>query len=172
MVALLGVRLTPCQVSILRLLPAPPLLSDEELAAFLGLQRKSARCSLYALHRCGCLEPIPTDAGKRWRLCERGLRLMAAASHMSVRTMMTRPDDEADGKTSTMVQRGETWLLRHIQHTAGIYSFFASLAQAAMQQPQRELCWLETCASCERRYHAPHHCHNLRPTPLPQSTPG
>jgi hypothetical protein len=145
---------------------------DEELAAFLGLQRKSARCSLYALHRCGCLEPTPTDAGKRWRLCERGLRLLAAASHLSVRTMMTRPDDEADGKTSTMVQRGATWLLQHIQHTAGIYSFFASLAQAAMQQPERELCWWETGASCERRYQVHEQWHNLRPDALAEYRAG
>jgi len=36
-IALLGLRLTPCQWSILRLLLAHPLLSDEELAAFLQL---------------------------------------------------------------------------------------------------------------------------------------
>src|SRR5258708_27387269 len=72
MVALLGVRLTPCQWSILRLLLAHPLLSDEELAAFLDLQRKSPRCSLYALHRCGCLEPVPTAARKRLGLFHRG----------------------------------------------------------------------------------------------------
>ena len=172
MVAILGLHLTPCQLGILRLLLAHPLLSDEELAAFLGLQRKSARCSLYALHRCSCLEPIPTDAGKRWRPCERGLRLMAAASHMSVRTMMTRPADEADGKTSTMVQRGETWLLQHIQHTAGIYSFFASLAQAAMQQAEREICWWETGASCERRYQVHEQWHNLRPDALAEYRAG
>ena len=78
------------------MLLAHPLLSDEELEAFLGLQRKSVRCALYALHRYGCLEPIPTDAGRRWRFCERGLRLLAAASHMSVCNMTTRPGDEAD----------------------------------------------------------------------------
>jgi hypothetical protein len=43
-VSLLGLRLTPCQWSILNLLQAHPLLSDEDLAAFLGLQRKSVRC--------------------------------------------------------------------------------------------------------------------------------
>jgi DNA-binding MarR family transcriptional regulator len=165
-VALLGVRLTPCQWSILRLLLAHPLLSAEELAAFLGLQRKSVRCALYELHRSGCLEPIPTEAGKRWRLCERGLRLMAAASHMSVRNMTTRSDDEADRKTSTRAQRGEAWLLQHIQHTAGMYGFFASVAQAAKQQPERELCWWETGASCERRYQVHEQWHNLRPDAL------
>ena len=59
-IALLGLRLTPCQWNILRLLLAHPLLSDEELAAFLSLQRRSVRCSLYELHQLGCLEPIAT----------------------------------------------------------------------------------------------------------------
>ena len=70
--------------SILRLLLAHPLLSDEELAAFLNLKRKSVRCALYDLHRLGCLEPILTAVGKRWHLCERGLRLIAAANHMHI----------------------------------------------------------------------------------------
>jgi len=165
-VALLGVRLTSRQWSILRLLLAHPLLSDEELEAFLGLQRKSVRCALYALHRYGCLEPIPTDAGRRWRFCERGLRLLAAASHMSVCNMTTRPGDEADRKTSSRAQRGESWLLQHIQHTAGIYGFFAGLAQAAEQRPERELSWWETGASCERRYQVHEQWHNLRPDAL------
>jgi hypothetical protein len=56
-IALLGLRLTPCQWGILRLLLAYPLLSDGELAALLNLQRRSVRCSLYALHQLSCLEP-------------------------------------------------------------------------------------------------------------------
>ena len=89
MIALLGLRLTPCQWKILRLLLAHPLLSDEELAAFLNLQRKSVRCSLYELHQLGCLEPIATEVGKRWHLCGRGLRLIAAANHMHIRNIAT-----------------------------------------------------------------------------------
>ena len=124
-IALLGLRLTPCQWSILHLLLAHPLLSDEELAAFLSLQRKSVRCSLYELHQLGCLEPIATLNGKRWHLCERGLRLVAAANHMHIRNIATMSDDRAESETSTVVQRGEAWLLQRIQHTAGIYGFFA-----------------------------------------------
>ena len=111
MIALLGLRLTPCQWSILRLLLAHPLLSDEELAAFLGLQRRSVRCSLYELHQLGCLEPIATEVGKRWHLCERGLRLIAAANHMHIRNIAALSDDGAESETSTVVQRGEAWLL-------------------------------------------------------------
>ncbi len=49
-IALLGVRLTTCQWSILRLLLAHPLVSDEELAELLGMERKSARSTRSTLH--------------------------------------------------------------------------------------------------------------------------
>ena len=133
--AVLGLRLTPCQMSILRLLLAHPLLSDEELAALLGIQRRSVRCSLYELHQLGCLEPIVTAVGKRWQCCARGLRLLAAAQHRHISTIADRSDEKTDGSASRMMQRGEAWLLQHIQHTAGIYSFFASLTQAARREP-------------------------------------
>ncbi len=165
-IALLGVRLTPCQWSILRRLLAHPLLSDEELAAFLRLQRTSARCSLYALHRLGCLEPIPTEAGKRWHLRERGLRLLATANRVHIRNIAVQPDEEADREAAPVVQRGEGWLLQHIHHTAGIYRFFASLAETAREQPDQSLCWWETGAMCERRYRVGEHWYNLRPDAL------
>ena len=165
-IALLGLRLTLCQWSILRLLLAHPLLSDEELAAFLSLQRKSVRCSLYELHQLGCLEPIPTEVGKRWHLCERGLRLIAAANHMHIRTIVALSDDGAESKTSTVVQRGEDWLLQRIGHTAGIYGFFARLALVARQEPGQALCWWETGPVCERRYRVGEQWYNLRPDAL------
>ena len=136
MISLLGLRLTPCQWSILRLLLVHPFLSDEELSAFLSLQQKSVRCSLYELHQLGCLEPIPTLIGKRWHLCERGLRLVAAANPVHIRTIAAMSDDGEESETSTVVQRGEAWLLQRIGHTAGIYGFFTRLAQAARQEPE------------------------------------
>jgi hypothetical protein len=104
---LLGLRLTPCQWSILLLPLAHPLLSDEELAAFLRLYPSLVRCSLDALHQLGCLEPIPTEAGKRWHLCERGLRLLAAANRVHIRNIAIEADEEADGVATPVVQRGE-----------------------------------------------------------------
>jgi hypothetical protein len=106
-ISLVGLRLIPCQWSILRLLLAHPLLSDEELAAGLQLQLKSACCSLYALCSLGCLEPVATSAGKRWHLCERGLRLIAAANHLHIRNIAVVSDDAANGEMSSMGQRGE-----------------------------------------------------------------
>ncbi len=162
-VSLLALRLTSCQWSVLHLLLAHPLLSDEELAAFLGLQRKSARCSLYELHRLGCLEPVVTSAGKRWRLCERALRLVAAADHLHIRTIAVVPDNETDMQTPPIKQRGEAWFLQHIQHTAGIYGFFVSLTLAASMGAGHELCWWETGAMCERRYRIGEQWFNVRP---------
>jgi len=171
-IALLGLRLTPCQMSILRLLLAHPLLSDEELAALLHLQRKSVRCSLYELHHLGCLEPISTEAGKRWHLCGCGLRLIAASNCMHIRNMAVWPDDGGCTETSAMIQRGEAWLLQHIQHTAGIYGFFAGLAQVTRQQPEQALGWWESGAMCERRYRVGEQWYNLRPDALAECCVG
>ena len=166
MIALLGLRLTPCQWSILHLLLAHPLLSDEELADFLSLQRKSVRCSLYELHQLGCLGPIETIVGKRWHLCDRGLRLMAAANHLHIGNIAARPDEKAHGGTSIIKLRGEDWLLQRIGHTAGIYSFFARLALAAKRETEQALSWWETGAVCERRYQVSEQWYNLRPDAL------
>ena len=171
-IALLGLRLTPCQWNILRLLLAHPLLSDEELADFLDLQRRSVRCSLYELHHLGCLEPIPTEAGKRWHLCGCGLRLIVATNRMHIRNIAVWPDDGGGMETAAMLQRGEAWLLQHIQHTAGIYSFFASLTQAARREPGQELCWWETGSVCERRYRVHEQWYNLRPDALAECLVG
>jgi DNA-binding IclR family transcriptional regulator len=165
-IALLGLRLTPCHWSILHMLLAHPLLSDEELAAFLSLQRKSARCSLYELHQLGCLEPIATLNGKRWHLCERALRLVAAATHVHIRNVATMSDDRVESETSTVIQRGEAWLLQRIHHTAEIYSFFALLAQAARQEPEHVLSWWETGPVCERHYRLSEQWYHLRPDAL------
>src|SRR6202022_1227157 len=94
MLALLRLCLTPCQWSILRSLLAHPLLSDRDLARLLSLQLKSVRCAFYTLHRLGCLELTLTKIGKRWHLSERGLHLIAAASHLHIRTIAAEAEDE------------------------------------------------------------------------------
>ena len=133
----------------------------------LGLQRRSVRCSLYELHQLGCLEPIPTEVGKRWHLCGRGLRLIATANHMHIRNIAACPDDEGRrAKRQQWYSEERAWLLQRIQHTAGIYGFFASLAQAARQEPGQALCWWETGAMCERRYRVGEQWYNLRPDAL------
>jgi hypothetical protein len=165
-IPLLGLLLTPCQWNILRLLLTHPLLADEELASVLGLQRRSVRCSLYELHRLGCLEPISTEVGKRWHLGERGLSMIAAANYMHIRTIAVMTIDVPDTGSGIAVQRGAAWLLQCIGHTAGIYRFFATLAQTARRQSEQELCWWETGVMCERRYQMGEQWYNLRPDAL------
>lgn len=164
--SLLGLRLTPGMWAILRLLLAHPLLSDEELADLLDLQRRSVRQKLYELHRLRCLEPITTIVGKRWRLCERGLRLIAAANYIHIHMITIAPERMASLDMSPYVLRGEAWLLQHIQHTAGVYGFFAGLAKIAKQHPEQMLRWWETGAACERRYRVGEQWYNLRPDAL------
>jgi len=65
-----------------------------------------------------------------------------------------------------MRAQGESWLLQHIQNTAGISGFFASVSQAARKEAGRELSWWETGAMCERRYRVGDQWYNLRPDAL------
>jgi hypothetical protein len=166
LLALLGLRLTARQWDILYLLLDHPLLSDQDLAAFLALQRKSVRSLVYTLHRLGCLDAIPTESGTRWHLCERGLCLIATANRFHVRNLAVVSGDETGSGTITLKQRGVDWLLAHIQHTVGIYRFFAALAEAARHAPGHTLCWWETGARCERRYQVSQQWYNLRPDAL------
>jgi hypothetical protein len=56
--------------------------------------------------------------------------------------------------------------VQRIQHTVGIYSFFANLIQAARREPGLELCWCETRPICERRYRVGEQWYNLQPDAL------
>src|SRR6266566_8767106 len=85
---------------------------------------------------------------------------------MDIRTIAEMSDDEAESETSTVVQRGENWLLQHIQHAVGIYGFFARIAQAARQESEQALCWWEAGAMCELRYKVGEQWYNLRPDAL------
>jgi Replication-relaxation len=167
--AWLAWHLTPGQWQIVSLLLAHPLLSTEELAVFLHLQRHSLRCSLYALRHLGCIVPVATSVGQRWYLAARGLHLVAAANRVPVRTIASVPDAltaaEAPGPLP-VVQRGVSWQMQHIEHTAGVYSFFAQLARTTECRPGHALCWWETGAMCERRYRVNEQWGNLRPDAL------
>ncbi len=85
---------------------------------------------------------------------------------MHIRNIAVKPDEEAGGETAPVVQRGESWLVHRIQHTAGIYRFFACLAQAAREQPDQSRCWWETGATFERHYRVGEQRYNLRPDAL------
>ena len=99
-----------------------------------NLAKRASRITRDGLHQLGCLESMVTEVGKRWHLCERGLRLIAAANHIHIRNIAVVSDETADGETPTVAQRGEAWLLERVLHTAGIYGFFARLMQSARRE--------------------------------------
>ncbi len=162
--AFLGLILGHRHLDLLQLLFTYPLLHVREMAALLEREVSSIERYLRVLQRSGCIVSMVTDGGQRWRLSEQGLRLIAATQHLSTQSIATL--QESNGGAS-LVQRGVEVLLRHLEHTAGIYGFFASLSQAAskerLQGREHRLLWWETGAACERRYRDHDHWHNLRP---------
>ena len=161
-------HVTPGQWQILHLLLAHPLLATEDRAVFVQLQRHPVRCSLYALHKFRCVMPVATTVGQRWCLDEWGLRLIAATNRVPLRALATIADTAAapPPDSPTVVQHGVPWLLKQSEHTAGVYSFFTRLVQAAHQQSGQALCWWETGAQCACRYQVNDHWYNLRPDAL------
>ena len=171
--AFLGLTLGHRHLDLLQLLFTYPLLHMREMAALLEREVSSIERYLRVLHKSGCIVSMVTDGGQRWRLSERGLRLIAATQHISIQSIATL--EESDGGAS-LVQRGVDVLVRHLEHTAGIYGFFASLSQAAseerLQGREHRLLWWETGAACERRYRDHDHWHNLRPDALAEYQAG
>jgi hypothetical protein len=92
---------------------------------------------------------------------------MAAMYHQSMRSIAVPASTSSNEERESLVQRGVDVLLRHLDHTVGVYSFFVSLSLAARHegtlQGEHKLLWWETGASCERRYRDHDHWHNLRP---------
>ena len=120
-----------------------------------------------ALRNYGSIEPVATRVGQRWRLSELGLRLVAAMHHASMQSIATSAEPTGVEEEVTLVQRGLHVLLRHLEHTVGVYSFFAALCQAARHERamgrEHRLLWWETGLLCERRYRDHDRWHNLRP---------
>lgn len=162
--ALLALGLGQRHTELLTLLFTHPLLSVYEIAALLGRAANSIERYLGLLRSQGCIEPLVSEVGQRWRLSDRGLRLLAATQYVSIHSIAIV--EERTGEAS-LVQRGIDVLLRHLEHTAGIYGFFASLSLAASQERlqgrEHHLLWWETGPSCERRYPDHERWHNFRP---------
>jgi predicted transcriptional regulator len=163
-IALLGLSLGKRHLDLLKMLYTYPLLHLREVAELLERESSSIERYMHVLHRCGCIVPVRTEVGQRWRLCVRGLRLIAAAQHLKIHSIVTL---EENNEEVNLVQQRVDVLLRHVEHTAGIYGFFASLSQVARQERlqgrKHRLLWWETGPSCERRYHNHDRWHNLRP---------
>ncbi len=171
--AMLGLNLGQRHFELLPMLFAHPLLSVREIAALLELETSSIKRYLSVLRGSGCIESLATVEGQRWRLCERGLRLIATRQHINVKSIAIQQEN---GHGVYLVQQGVDVLLRHVEHTAGIYGFFASLSQAAreerLQGCEHRLLWWETGAACERSYRYREHWHNLRPDAIAEYQAG
>lgn len=139
---------------ILSLLFAHPLLSREDLSVFCGMGEKSVQMILADLAQKGMLTQAVTQIGGRWHLTEAGLRLLArhAACHVS---RFVRAPVAAD---APLQQRGLAGLLHQMRHTAGVYTFFASLVRQGAR-----LCWWETGGMCEHFFHYRERLYHFQP---------
>ena len=162
-VALLGLRMSRRHLDLLTYCLDHPLLSAQDLAMLLTLEEGTIVRYLRELRTMGCLEREETVVGERWHLSERGLRLVAAAHHVRISRLATATTPVKPRTEPSLVQLGLEEAHGHIQHTAGIYGFFASLAQAANTRPDHRLLWWETGSICERRYRHHDAWYNLRP---------
>ena len=163
LVALLGLAMSRRHLALLTCCLDHPLLSVRDMAALLTLEEGTTERYLRELRTMGCVERENTIAGERWRLSERGLRLVAAAHHVSVSRLATATTPAKPGTVPALEQLGLDEVRGHIQHTAGIYGFFASLALAAHERSEHRLLWWETGSICERRYRDHDTWYNLRP---------
>ena len=163
-IAFLGLKLGRRHLDLLQLLFTYPLLHVREVVPLLELEASSVERYLGILRSMSCIEPLATSMGQRWRLSERGLHLIAAIHHINVQRIAIQHESN---NGVNLVQQGVDVLFSHLEHTAGIYGFFASLSQAAskerLQGREHRLLWWETGAACERRYLDHDHWHNLRP---------
>jgi len=168
--ALLGLRIGHRCIDVLTYLFNHPLLSREELALLLDLQTSTITRYLGEMRRCGCIESLATQVGQRWRLSARGIHLIAVTQQVSLKSIAIMSTPISEQEEPKLVQRGQEVLLRQVHHTAGVYSFFALLAQGAQQERTRggqlRLLWWESGRACMRSYRSSATWHNLRPDAL------
>jgi hypothetical protein len=134
------------QWEILLTLHAHPLLTHEDLGVLLEMRSRWVQRLLKDLAHKEFLQRALTPLGERWHLAEAGLRLLARAASCSVARLARMPEETG----GPMRQRAVTGLLHQIQHTAGVYGFVTTLAQALEGLPDAGLRFWETGAACER----------------------
>jgi hypothetical protein len=156
------VCLVPRQWEILLLCFAHPLLSRDELSALLSMHPKSLQILLAGLQTAGYLTCTETLAGWRWHLAEAGLRLLARAACCHVHRLVRTPVDPGQ----PLQQRGVAGLLHQARHSAGVYTFFATLKAALATLPDAQLRWWETGALCERVFVYRENTYHFKPDAL------
>ncbi len=98
-IALLGLSLGYRHLELLKLLFTYPLLHVREITALFKREASSIERYLGVLRSAGCIEPLATDVGQRWRLSERGLHLIAAVNHVNIQSIATSDDELESAST-------------------------------------------------------------------------
>jgi hypothetical protein len=164
-VSLLGLCFSQRHVEMLHLLYRSPLLSIEEMAAFLNLQNETIIRYLYELRRYSCVDKYIVEQEERWHLSPRGLRFLAASRHVPLEDIATPEPEEEQGD---IIQRGLVRLKRSLPQTLAAYTFFSALSDDmyASSENGQELntLWWEMGSHCEYRYTNRGTRYTLRPT--------
>ena len=159
---LASLRLTRRHWEILLLFFSHPFLSQENLSLLLTLSQTSINVLLADLTRAGYLVGISTAVGERWRLAEDGLLLLARLASCHVQRLVhVAQEDEA-----SLQQRGTPGLLHQIQHTAGVYGFFAQLCASLATVPDAQVRWWETGVNSEWHFSYREQTYRFRPDAL------
>ena len=192
-IALLSLRISARLLDLLTYLLDRPLLSIEEIAAFLDLKESSVQRYIRELDDLGCLQRVDTnryreemrkralpserehivvqdDIGQRWFVSAQGIRLLTASHAFNLYTVAVDEEEKHTfNEAETLIQKSVAGILRkhRIEHNAGMYGFFADLCRAAERERdqgrEHHLLWWDMGVFIERRYSGHERMHNLRP---------
>ncbi|MCY4639404.1 MAG: replication-relaxation family protein [Chloroflexi bacterium] len=132
---LLPARLGPAEKRTLDLVADWPWIAPGDLAVLLGLSRARLSRLVVSLESLGLVARIPATGG-RLAATERGLAVAARRDRTAVGLARSRwspapLDAGVPGGWRDVRGRNSRQLLRHLDHTAAVHRFVASLAQQA-----------------------------------------
>lgn len=159
---LASLDLTPRHWEILRLIFAHPLLSREDLASLLALSPTTIHLLLTDLKRAAYLVGEDTRVGERWHLAADGLVLLARLAQCQVHRLVHLPLEDG----APLQQRGIPGLLHQMQHTAGVYGFFALLSAQLSTVPDARVRWWESGPISEWHFAFHEKIYRFRPDAL------
>ncbi|MYE45675.1 MAG: hypothetical protein F4X25_02770, partial [Chloroflexi bacterium] len=132
---LLPARLGPAGKRALNLIGDWPWIAPRDLAALLGCSRARASRLIVSLEALGLVARVPA-AGGRLAATDRGLAMLARRDRTAVGLARSRwspapLDSGVAGGWREVRGRNSRQLLRHLDHTAAVHGFVASLAEQA-----------------------------------------
>ncbi|MCY4615663.1 MAG: replication-relaxation family protein, partial [Chloroflexi bacterium] len=135
---LLPARLGPAEKRTLDLVADWPWIAPSDLAVLLGLSRARLSRLVVSLESLGLVARTPA-AGGRLAATERGLAVLARRDRTAVGLARSRwspapLDAGVPGGWRDVRGRNSRQLLRHLDHTAAVHRFVASLAEQARDE--------------------------------------